>query len=146
MSTCTRFCTSTAQALLFGFLAQNRLGVARAQGVVLGDVENVKKSAAICADEAQPPAVRVASCTLVMRRAVLTNAAHAKILYDRASALTALGKLNEAIADFTEAIELDPNRPEVLYSRALAAERMGNLKVAEGDRRRAAELDNSSHE
>jgi tetratricopeptide (TPR) repeat protein len=75
----------------------------------------VQEKARLCADPAQPPAQRVASCTHFMQRGRLANSAYAAALEERAEALEALGRRDEAIADYSHAISLAP-RDVVAYS------------------------------
>jgi len=82
---------------------------------IIYDPQLVQERTHVCADPAQPPAERVASCTRVMDRARLENSAYAIALDERASALTAVGRTDEAIADYTRAISLAP-RDVIAYS------------------------------
>jgi tetratricopeptide (TPR) repeat protein len=87
-------------------------------GAVLGDFATVKKSADICADATQPTAARVASCTLVMKQTVLGGQELAHVLDNRANALMALGKRDDALADLNAAIVANPRDEIGLASRA----------------------------
>jgi tetratricopeptide (TPR) repeat protein len=87
-------------------------------GIAIGDYAAAAKSARICADPAQPPAARVASCTLVRKQAVLSDGGRAIVLHNRANALMALGKRDDALADLSDALKLNPNDDIALASRA----------------------------
>jgi tetratricopeptide (TPR) repeat protein len=101
---------AAALVICFGLLACR---------VVLAQVDFdprlVQKKAHVCADPAQSPAERVRSCTGVMDRAGLAKSAYAAALDERADVLNALGRIDEAIADYTRAISLAP-RDVIAYS------------------------------
>jgi tetratricopeptide (TPR) repeat protein len=87
----------------------------------LGQVANGKQwkevpPAVLCADFSLQPTQRIASCTEALRQVLedlgrapsrSAKVEQAKLLDERATALTALGKRDEAIADYSKAIELN---------------------------------------
>ncbi len=87
-------------------------------GAVLGNFAVIKKNADICADATQPPAARVTRCTLVLKEAVLHGQELAHVLANRANALMALDKRDDALADLNEAITANPRDEIGLASRA----------------------------
>jgi tetratricopeptide (TPR) repeat protein len=68
-----------------------------------------------CFDEKQPPPKRIASCTFVIGRGNAGKTNTAKLYIARGTVLDGLGKHDEAIADFTRAIALNPH-DQLAYS------------------------------
>ncbi|HEU4965634.1 MAG TPA: tetratricopeptide repeat protein [Bacilli bacterium] len=62
------------------------------------------------------------------------------LLYNKAQILGAMKRFDEAIADYTEVIELDPNYPEYHFDRGNLYSRMGLLDLALKDYERAMEI------
>jgi tetratricopeptide (TPR) repeat protein len=102
-------------------------------GAVIGDFARLRKNADICADATQPPAARVTSCTLVGKEAVLHGPELAHVLDNRASALMALGKRDEALADLNDAIVANPRDEVGLATRATLYIGMNRPDLAELD-------------
>ena len=123
--------SSGATAALLMCFAVLPLAAVLAQGT--HDPQLLQEKAQTCADPARPPAERVASCTRFIDRANLVNGARAAALHERAEALNALGKRDEAIADYTRAISLAPRDMTAYSNRAtlyLASERL-DLAIAD---------------
>ncbi len=68
-----------------------------------------------CFDEKLSPPKRIASCTMVIERGNVGKTNAAKLYVARGTVVDALGKHDEAIADFTRAIALDPH-DQIAYS------------------------------
>ncbi len=98
------------------------------------------QEALVCVDPARPASDRLRSCTELMDRPGLAKSARAAILVQRADALNALGKRDEAIADLTKAIGIEPASGMALYNRGLAYQRNGELDKALADFHSAAHL------
>lgn len=60
-----------------------------------------------------------------------------KFHYHRGSTLNFLGRYEEAVAEFTEGLETQPDYPGAFHRRACAYARLGKLEKALADRRRA---------
>lgn len=58
--------------------------------------------------------------------------------YNRGNAWSNKGKYNRAIADYTKAIEIDPEYADAYHKRALAWKKKGNYKKAVADYKKAA--------
>jgi tetratricopeptide (TPR) repeat protein len=102
-------------------------------GAILGNFAIIKKNADLCADATQPPAVRVTGCTLVWKEAVLHGQELAHVLDNRANALMALGKRDDALADLNEAISANPRDEIGLASRATLYLDMNRTDLARAD-------------
>jgi tetratricopeptide (TPR) repeat protein len=63
-----------------------------------------------------------------------------QLLYNRARLLTALGRLDDAVADFTTLVEHDPYYTDYLSERAKISRRRGDYAAALADYDRAVEL------
>jgi tetratricopeptide (TPR) repeat protein len=74
----------------------------------LGNPRQLIDAGTACGDEKETPAKRLSNCTLVLNKVLMTDGDTAKVLHNRANALLALGRPEEAFADFTRAIALDP--------------------------------------
>ena len=72
-----------------------------------------------CQAVTRPP-VAIPACTRLVQSGTLRPADKAIALYDRGTAYRHSGDDDRAIADFTEAIGLDPNRAEAYNNRGLA--------------------------
>jgi tetratricopeptide (TPR) repeat protein len=59
---------------------------------------------------------------------------------NRGSAKDDLGRADEAVRDFNQAVKANPGYAEAYYNRSFAFERKGLIKMALADIRRAAEL------
>src|ERR1700733_3062465 len=112
----------------------------RAALAQVGTDPQLVQKAQVCADPAQPPAERVRSCTGVIKRAGLAKSAYAATLDERADALIALGSTDEAIADLTQVLRIDPANGSALYNRGIAYQRSGQDDKALDDFRAAAAL------
>ena len=60
--------------------------------------------------------------------------------YNRGLAKQKIGDFNEAISDYTKAIEIDPDDADYYYNRGNSKKELGVLKGACTDWRKAAEL------
>jgi hypothetical protein len=78
-----------------------------------------------------------------LTEAIAANPADAEAYVFRGRAYLCLGSENagRAIADFNEAIRLDPNNYEAYYQRAIAHREKGDRKAAMHDENRARQLD-----
>ncbi|HEY6458031.1 MAG TPA: tetratricopeptide repeat protein [Steroidobacteraceae bacterium] len=104
-----------------------------APGAVTGNFAAVKKNADICADPTQPPAARMTNCTLVLKEAALHGQELAHVLDNRANALMALSKRDDALADLNEAIAANPRDEIGLASRATLYMDVHRADLAEQD-------------
>jgi tetratricopeptide (TPR) repeat protein len=64
----------------------------------------------------------------------------ARYLYNRANALTALGRREQALADYSQALEYDPRLACAALNRALVQQQAGRLREALADLRLAEDL------
>jgi tetratricopeptide (TPR) repeat protein len=125
--------SGAAAALLICVGMLPALAVPEDSGVAIGDYAAAAKNARICGDLTQPPAARVASCTLVRKQAVLTDIGKAMVLHNRANALMALGQRDAALADLSEALTLNPRDEIALASRATLYLDMNQPDLARAD-------------
>ncbi len=102
-------------------------------GAVVGNFAVIQKNADICADATQPPATRVTSCTLVLKEAVLHGQELAHVLANRANALMALDRRDDALSDLNEAITANPRDEIALASRATLYIDMNQPDLARAD-------------
>ncbi|HEY6456267.1 MAG TPA: tetratricopeptide repeat protein [Steroidobacteraceae bacterium] len=72
-----------------------------------------------CFDAKRPPSERISSCTMVIEQGNVGKTNTAKLYVARGTVLNDLGKHDEAIADFTHAIALDPH-DQIAYSNRAA--------------------------
>ena len=61
--------------------------------------------------------------------------------YGRGNTFLSIKKYEEAIADYTKAIELDPKDADAYYNRGGAYKALGKTKEAEADFAKAKELE-----
>jgi len=86
----------------------------------------INANLAACVNHNLPPPERIASCTLAIERGNLDKITTAKVYVGRGVALNAAEQRDDAIADFTHAIALDPKNFNAYENRAslnLAASR-----------------------
>jgi tetratricopeptide (TPR) repeat protein len=86
-----------------------------------------------CFDTKRPPSERISSCTIVIEQGNVGKTNTAKIYVARGTVLYGLGKQDEAIADFTHAIALDPHDQIAYSNRAAAYLVSGRIAFAIGD-------------
>jgi tetratricopeptide (TPR) repeat protein len=93
------------------------------------------------------PAAAVAACTGLIDAGDLTKEEHAHALELRGLAKGRLGQYQEAIADLTRALAIDPDRPFALYMRAgvYVSTRQFDKAINDLSRAEALEPDNPAH-
>jgi tetratricopeptide (TPR) repeat protein len=83
-----------------------------------------------CFDEKLPPPKRIVSCTLVIERGNVGKTNTAKLFVARGTVLDGVGKHDEAIADFTRAIALNPHDQVGYSNRATVYMESGRFALA----------------
>jgi len=68
------------------------------------------------------------------------NPEYAEAYYNRGVAYGESGKVEEAIADYTKAVELNPESAEAYYNRGIAYGKSGKVEEAIADYTKAIEL------
>jgi tetratricopeptide (TPR) repeat protein len=86
-----------------------------------------------CFDEKLSPPKRIASCTFLIERANVGKNNTAKVYVALGTVLDSLGKHDEAIADFTRAIALDPHDQIAYSNRATVYMASSRLELAIAD-------------
>lgn len=74
---------------------------------------------------------------------ITTEAAAADDFYNRGIYFQGQGRLDKAIAQFSQAITLDPNNPDYYFSRGLTYTDLGDHQAAQSDYSRALQLDHT---
>jgi TPR repeat len=74
--------------------------------------------------------LRIASCTRIIKDTKIRGSDRAVAHYNRADVWNSRGDIDRAIADYTEAIRLDPKDPAAYYNRAVAWRAKGDLDRA----------------
>ncbi len=80
-------------------------------------------------------------CTEIISRDDATETDKASAYYNSGKAKAKQGKMDEAIADYDKAIELDPKDASVYYNRGVANSKQGKYEEAIADYDKAIELD-----
>ena len=75
---------------------------------------------------------------------MLTTFPLIKAVYNRAFSYDKLGQHEKALADYTRALQMQPNNSTAYHNRGNTLEKMGRLEAAMVDFSRAAELDTNS--
>jgi lipoprotein NlpI len=85
----------------------------------------------------------VSGCSKVLEDKAETAANQAKAHVNRGLAIQAAGGIDDAIADYADAIELDPNNPDAYWLRGMGYENLGDVDraIADFDRTIALEPD-----
>ena len=83
---------------------------------------------------------RIAGCTRIIQDLGETARMRAGALINRALAYRAKGELDRAIADYSEAIRIDPRYADAYYNRAIAFKAKGDLDRAIADYNEAIRL------
>jgi tetratricopeptide (TPR) repeat protein len=97
------------------------------------EADRINANLAACVDHTLSPPKRIASCTSAIDRGNLDKVATAKVYVGRGVALSAADKGDEAIADFTHAISLDPKNLNAYENRASLSLAAGHFGQAIAD-------------
>lgn len=84
---------------------------------------------------------RIAACTELLQQPDLPPAYRSSVYAQRALSLSLIGRHADAIADYDQAIELNPQFPVALNNRAWALFRSGNVRAAWPDVEKSLKLD-----
>jgi len=87
---------------------------------------------------------RIEGCAALLRLPYLAPEVRAQAYSMRALALSIIGRYNEAIADYDNALQILPNSPATLNNRAWALYRMGRIGDALPDVQKSLRLDGLS--
>ena len=99
------------------------------------------ESLAACSDFGRDEAARRGACTAVIESNAAPSDTRAKAFNNRGVMRSQAGDRDGAIADYGEALRLDPKYPAAFYNRAQAWRAKGDAARADADAAQAVQLD-----
>jgi tetratricopeptide (TPR) repeat protein len=111
-----------------------------ALGIIMMLGADARAGAAQDCAQFESPALRVSGCTALIEAGAFENRVMARIYNNRGVAHGVLGDRAQAVADFTEAVRLDPGYPEAYSNRGDAHGAVGRYAEALADYKRVTEL------